>query len=142
MRGRDDGRFLSVQTAERLPGYGHPPLPAIFQPSSTLRWSDGDRFPTHLRHPATEGVPTIPPGRLRNDLIAVVVAAATSYPLGALEIATTRLAGETIRAAFPRDSGVVQHIDPIGMRQREGHILFAQQHRDLGGLPQRLQRLR
>ena len=50
----------------------------------------------------------------------------------ALEIPRAHLAGEAGGIAFPDDAGVLQHIDAVGMRQREGHVLLAQQHRDVG----------
>jgi hypothetical protein len=62
--------------------------------------------------------------------------AAPATLLTALEIATSRFAGKTIRTALPCDSGVIKHVDSIGMRQRKGHILFAEQHGNLRGLPQ------
>src|SRR5665213_4153231 len=58
------------------------------------------------------------------------------------EIALAGLRREAAGVAFPDDPRMLQHIDPVGMRQREGDILLAQQHRDRRGLAQFFQRLR
>ena len=38
--------------------------------------------------------------------------------------------GEARRLTFPDDAGVFEHIDAVGVRQREGDVLLAQQHGD------------
>ena len=35
--------------------------------------------------------------------------------------------------------GVLEHVDAVGMRQREGHVLLAEQHADVSGLAQLFQ---
>src|SRR5579883_2046032 len=59
-----------------------------------------------------------------------------------LEIASPHLGGEAVGRAFPHNAGVLEHIDAVGMRQRKGNILLAEQHGDRGGLPEPLQRFR
>src|SRR5579883_919834 len=59
-----------------------------------------------------------------------------------LQISRARLRGEPRRIAFPDDAGVLEHVDAIGMWQREGHVLLAEQHGDRRGLAQTLERLR
>ena len=58
------------------------------------------------------------------------------------EITLACLCSEAARIAFPDDPGVLEHIDTVGMRKRERHVLLAQQHRDVGGLSQPLERFR
>src|SRR5580700_1667411 len=65
----------------------------------------------------------------------------TSQAGGVLQITGADFGGETRRLAFPDDAGMLEHIDAVGVRQREGDVLLAKQHRDRGGLAQALQRL-
>src|SRR5436309_2012679 len=58
-----------------------------------------------------------------------------------LEKIGTGLRGEPAGITLPDDPGVFEHIDAVGMRQRECDVLLAEQHGDRGGLPQLLQRL-
>ena len=49
---------------------------------------------------------------------------------GRSQIMLRRLLLESIRRAFPGDSRMVEHIDPVGMRQRERDVLLAKQYGD------------
>src|SRR5580704_3237434 len=60
---------------------------------------------------------------------------------GVLQITGADFGGEARRLAFPDDARVFEHIDAVGVRQREGDVLLAEEHRDRRGLPQPLQRL-
>jgi hypothetical protein len=57
-----------------------------------------------------------------------------------LEIAGSHLGREPCRFAFPNNPGVFKHIDTIGMWQREGNVLFPEQHGDLSRLTQAFER--
>src|SRR5580700_1495187 len=61
---------------------------------------------------------------------------------GVLQITGADVGGETRRLAFPDDAGVFEHIDAVGVRQREGDVLLAEQDRNRRGLSQPLQSLR
>jgi hypothetical protein len=50
----------------------------------------------------------------------------TSQTGGVLQITGADVGGETRRLAFPDDAGVFEHIDPVGVRQREGDVLLAE----------------
>ena len=53
------------------------------------------------------------------------------------EIAGAHLLGEARRLAFPDDARVLEQVHAVRMRQRERHVLLAQQHRDRRALRSR-----
>src|SRR6516162_5141367 len=55
------------------------------------------------------------------------------------QIAFARFRRKAAGIAFPDDSRVLQHVDAVGVRKSEGHVLLAEQHRDRGGLAQLFQ---
>src|SRR5574337_1261341 len=63
-------------------------------------------------------------------------------PGAALQVVGAGFLREARRVAFPGDARVLEHVDPVRVRQREGDVLLAQQHGQRRGLAQRLQRLR
>src|SRR5665213_1784480 len=77
--------------------------------------------------------------RYRSLLLTSLRAQATA---SASEITLAGLGGKTAGIAFPDDPRMLQHVDPVGMRKREGHVLLAEQYRDRRGLAHFLQRLR
>ena len=48
--------------------------------------------------------------------------------MGELEKIGAGFRGEAAGIALPDDPGMLEHIDAVGMRQREGHVLLAEQH--------------
>src|SRR5579883_1278144 len=61
---------------------------------------------------------------------------------GDLQIGRACLFLEAVGGAFPDDAGVVEDVDAVGMREREGDVLLAQEHGDRGGRAQAFERLR
>ena len=47
-------------------------------------------------------------------------------------VAPPASSGEPARRPLPHDARMFQHIDAVGVRQREGDVLLAEQHRDVG----------
>src|SRR5262245_41939583 len=56
-----------------------------------------------------------------------------------LQIGRANAFVEFVGRAFPDDAGVLQDVDTVGMGQRKGDVLLAQQHGDGPQLPQPLQ---
>ena len=61
--------------------------------------------------------------------------------LKALQIPRPCFGGEAARLPLPDDQAMFEHVDAVRVRQGEGHVLFAEQHRDVRRLPEPLERL-
>src|SRR5580700_3478965 len=58
-----------------------------------------------------------------------------------LQISRAHFVGEPRRLAVPGDTAVVEHIDAVGVRQRESNVLFGEQERERMLSSQALDRL-
>src|SRR3569833_4644457 len=73
---------------------------------------------------------------------ASMISLASVERLRPLQVTFACLRSKAGRIAFPDDSRMLEHIDPIGVRQRIRDVLLAEQHRNWRGLAHLFQRFR